>query len=111
MSEREPKTAGIAPAKQGALAVLQFARPTLESGHEELTAIESAADEVAHYHAPSGDQAARQAARHKNLSASLSRFLKDIVHYCPPGPERSTAISRAREAKMWASAAVALEGK
>ena len=33
-----------------------------------------------------------------------------VVETCPPGSERSTAISRIREGKMWASAAVALEG-
>lgn len=66
-----------------------------------------AAFEVATYHPPTGDQATR----HQNLSQALANFLQMIVASCPPGPERSTAISRAREAKFWASAAIAMEGR
>lgn len=97
-----PKTAGIAPATRGALQKLQFNEVGASSS--ELVA---AANEVATYHAPD----ALQIERHAQLTAALSRFLVSIAVYAPAGPERSTAISRAREAKMWASAAVALEGK
>ncbi len=103
------KTAGIAPAKSGALNMLQFARAH-EVYSEIIThtpeQIQAAAAEVSSYHAPKGDQADR----HASLSIALADFLVELVKCCPPGPERSTAISRAREAKMWASAAVALEG-
>lgn len=98
----EPKTAGIAPAQRGALSVLQF-EPFGGAGSH----LAEAAREVATYHAPTGTQAAR----HQALSSALADFLLAIVDNTEPGPERSTAISRAREAKMWASAAVALEGK
>jgi len=46
---------------------------------------------------------------HRSLSRALMTFLVEIVRNTPPGPERSTAIARAREAKLWASAAVALQ--
>lgn len=109
MSEdRQPKTAGIAPAQAGALAVLQFHErygDEVAVGH--VQRVQEAAREVATYHAPTPDQARR----HGNLSDAAAAFLEALVANCPPGPERSTAISRAREAKFWASAAVALEGK
>jgi len=98
----QPKTLGIPPASRGALQTLQF-NPTACSGSELLSACAT----IATYQKPEGDQVAR----HANLSASLAAFLHAIVTNAPPGPERSTAISRAREAKMWASAAIALEGK
>lgn len=100
----EPKTLGILPAKTGALAVLQFS-PTAESQDFNYEGVREASLEVATYHAPKGSQAAR----HGTLTTALAAFLEDIIKSAPPGPERSTAISRAREAKMWASAAVALE--
>lgn len=95
----EPKTFGIPPANQGPLQVLQF--------HEGPWSFEVgvAADEISRYHGPNEGQATR----HKALSFALKSFLSEIVTSAPPGPERSTAISRAREAKMWASAAIALE--
>lgn len=99
----EEKTLGIKPAERGALQVLQFA--SYDTTNPVSVAV--AAKEIANYHAPVGNQAAR----HQGLSDALSDFLLVLVTFAPPGPERSTAISRAREAKMWASAAIALEGK
>lgn len=101
---KEPKTAGIAPAKSGALSVLQFAPST---GGSPTFEVAIAAAEVSKYHAPINDQATR----HLVLSTALENFLQEIVYNCPPGQERSTAIIRAREAKFWSSAAIALEGK
>lgn len=111
MSEdREPKTAGIPPATgrftwgaDAPLAVLQFADVIKTSIPTDQ--IRAAAREVSIYHPPVGNQAQR----HAQLSGALEAFLTLLVLNCPPGPERSTAISRAREAKMWASAAIALE--
>lgn len=111
----EPKTAGIAPAQKGALAVLQFTPPyaaitaitEMDKAKEISDKVYSAAREVATYHTPTGDQAAR----HANLSGALAYFLEALVANTPSGPERSTAISRAREAEMWASAGLALEGR
>lgn len=92
-------TRGIQKAASGtALGLLQ---------NEPVSHLREAALEIATYYAPGGDQAAR----HSNLSHALADFLQMIVASCPPGPERSTAISRAREAKMWASAAIAMEGR
>lgn len=107
----KPKTAGIASAQKGALTVLQFEPPYTEievsDAIDASERVRTAAREVATYHAPTKSQANR----HKNLSDALTYFLEALVANCPPGPERSTAISRAREAKMWASSGVALEGK
>jgi len=104
-----PKTAGIAPAQKGALAVLQFSPHTNMGApwpEGMADSVAKAATEVATYHAPKGDQADR----HSRLSQATAAFLMVVVETCPPGSERSTAISRIREGKMWASAAVALEG-
>lgn len=95
-----PKTLGIPPAGHGPLQVLQF--NPVRGGSSGLS---DAADEIAYYHSPSDDQTNR----HRGLSEALSQFLLVIATEAPPGPERSTAISRAREAKFWASAAIALE--
>jgi len=93
-----PLTAGIRPATEGPLQVLQFA-----SGAG--AAIQEAAEEIARYHIPTEDTQYQ----YRNLERALTDFLTCIVRNCPPGPERSTAISRAREAKMWAAAAISLE--
>ena len=91
--------------KGNPLAVLQFqphgfARVSPEGGK-----VLDAANEVAFYHRPVGDQGER----HVRLSGALVMFLAAICQEVPPGHERSTAISRAREAQMWASAGIALE--
>lgn len=65
------------------------------------------AREVVTYHKP--DDA--QLARHLKLAEAASVFLAAIVANTRIGPERSTAIARAREAKMWASASIAMEGR
>ena len=89
---------------------MPFAMPrpmTEQERDRERAAVYNASQEVAYYHRPTGDQGER----HGRLSHALANLLQEIVNVCPPGPERSTAISRAREAKMWASAAIALEGR
>lgn len=103
MDERAPKTAGIAPAKGGALAVLQFTKPGARSLEER---VEEAALTICTYQKPT-EQAIK---RHAAIAEATSALLVVIVDNCPAGPERSTAISRAREARMWANAGVALEG-
>lgn len=100
MSETRPTTTrGIQSAQNGPLAVLQH-----ETGRGEH--VFEAAMELARYHPPKGDQQSR----HEAVAVALASFLETIVANCPPGPERSTAVSRAREAKFWASAAIAQEG-
>ena len=112
MSDTTPKTAGIPPAQKGVLSALSLLQFTPNSTPRALwddavgKSIEKAAQEVASYHAPTEEQAAR----HRLLANAAADLLFRVVQLCPPGPERSTAISRIREGKMWASAAVALEG-
>ena len=60
---------------------------------------------VVRYHRPTGDQARR----HEALSAATEHFLVAILENCPDCADRSAAIRHARDAKMTASAAIALE--
>jgi hypothetical protein len=120
----EQATAGIPPgfipkgepiggrgAQAGALQQLQFFNSKIHTDPAVQQNIDDellgAAKEVSTYHPPT----LQQGHRHANMAIALENFLVTLVLNCPPGPERSTAISRAREAKMWASAAIALEGK
>lgn len=106
--DMRPMTAGIAPATEGPLQVLQFHRHTDVTGQAEfddVARIRRAAKEIASYHKPTEEQTQR----HQLLSIALEDFLLYIVQACPPGPERSTAISWARAAKMFAAAAISLE--
>lgn len=95
-------TPGIAPAQSGALHVVQQNPLRADS-----SALLDACRTVNTYQRPSEDQAARHAA----LGEAAAKFLYAVVTLSPPGPERSTAISRLREARAWANAAVAMEGK
>ena len=61
--------------------------------------------DVVRYHAPTGTQAAR----HEFLSKATEGFIAAILANAPDCADRSTAIRCVREAKMWASAAIALE--
>jgi hypothetical protein len=99
----EPKTAGIPPASEDPLKALQFANRPLNPN--DLEKVRAGAWEVSNYHVPSEDQKARLLA----MSRALESFLLVLVENCPSGPERSTAISRAREAKFWGAAAISLE--
>jgi hypothetical protein len=60
---------------------------------------------VVRYHRPNADQSRR----HEALSAATEHFLVAILENCPDCADRSAAIRMAREAKMTASAAIALE--
>lgn len=55
------------------------------------------------YHPPVGDQPAR----YEQLRGRGRDLAALIMVNCPPGPERSTAIAKVREAVMWANAAIA----
>lgn len=90
----------LAPAKAGPLACLQF-NPRGASG----SALYEDALGLTSYKSPTGSQPER----HQRLAQAAASFLAVIAEATPSGPERSTAISRAREAKFWASAAIALE--
>jgi hypothetical protein len=71
--------------------------------HAREDAVRTAAVGVAYYQDPTQDEAYA----HQSLSRALTEFLVAIAREAPPSPERSTAIARAREAKFWASAAIA----
>jgi len=96
-------TAGIPPAKDGALAFLQFAK--WNPGPMFRAQLALAAHEIASYHKPTEDQTQR----HLLLTLALEQYLVYLIQACPPGPERSTAISWARASKMFAAAAISLE--
>ena len=55
------------------------------------------------YHAPSPSGVER----HKQLSEAAASILKTIEEVVPDGREKSLAITKIEEAKMWASAGVA----
>lgn len=110
MDDKTPKTPGIAPAQSGSLAVLQFTRMAdtpHETDAEEIRKIFEAAHQISTYQPASPSQVAH----YKEIAAASAALLGIIVLHAPPGPFRSTAISRAQEARMWANAAIALEGK
>ena len=96
-----PKTLGIPPATEGPLQVLQFARsatPPVEYGkvHEAALALARCPLETD----------LNQRSWHESVEYALAYFLTEIVANAPAGSERSTAISRAREAAMWAHEAI-----
>ena len=108
----EPSTRGIEPAQSGALRTLQQeplqpGAAGLYQGGEIRTGLYDAALAVNTYQRPTEDQAAR----HKAIGEAAASFTVAVCMLTPPGPERSTALSRIREARAWANAAVALEGK
>ena len=101
----------------GPLDVLQLQRlevgtggrlPSEEERAEERAredAVRAAAADVSYYKDPTQDEMFA----HQALSRALTEFLVAIARHSPPSPERSTAIARAREAKFWASAAIAMQ--
>lgn len=91
-------------AKRPAYTLLQYA-PTGLVGPA-LDEVREAAREVASYHKLRDGQGER----YQKLVDAQVDYLVAIVANCPPGQQRSTALSRAIEAKMWASAAIGLEG-
>lgn len=63
------------------------------------------AHEVVRYHKPTEDQVNR----HELLAEAAETFIKIILENCPDSADRTAAIRKVREAKMTASASVALE--
>lgn len=59
------------------------------------------------YHAATPDQTIG----HELLASEAEKFIMAILIAAPDCADRSTAIRCVREAKMWASAAIALEPK
>lgn len=61
--------------------------------------------EVVRYHAPHPDQIER----HARIAAAAEGLARAILEHAPDCADRSTALREVRSAKMWASAAIALE--
>jgi hypothetical protein len=64
------------------------------------------ASEVVRYHPPTPEQVAA----HERLAAASEALILTILASCPSCADTSAAIRHVREAKMTASAAVALGG-
>lgn len=62
--------------------------------------------EVVRYHSPS----TAQVAAHEALARAAENMLVVILNRCPESGDRDEAVRLVRQAKMTASAAVALEG-
>jgi hypothetical protein len=62
--------------------------------------------EVVRYHKPSE----AQINAHEALAIAAENFIRAILLLAPPCADQTAAIRKVREAKMTASAAVALEG-
>lgn len=60
--------------------------------------------EETYYHPPKGDQTVR----YGKINEAQKDFLKAVLKYAPPSRERSLAITKMQEARMWANAAIAL---
>ena len=58
------------------------------------------------YHAPDG----QQAAAYEDLRANAKAMAEGMVEMCPESRELSLALTKLREAVMWANAAIALHG-
>jgi hypothetical protein len=104
--EPEPKPPEPADPKitAGALYILRNSGGDLRM---DMKQVQRAAEEIATYHAP--DSAS--IARHQRLRDAATEFLLTLVADVPAGAERSTAISRCREALFWGNAGVALRGR
>lgn len=97
----QPLTRGIAPAPRNTpLGILQQNEVGADSA-----ALEKACVDVVATTSVNGEQAARLG----RLSKAFAEALHVLVTVAPPGPERSTAISWLRAAKMFGSAAIAGE--
>lgn len=62
--------------------------------------------DVVRYHAPTPEQIAA----HEKLAEAAENMINTILTYCHTSADQSAAIRKVREAKMTASAAVALSG-
>lgn len=55
------------------------------------------------YHPPLPDQIGR----YETLRMQGRAMAQQVAEHCPPSPERSIALTKIREAVMWANAAIA----
>lgn len=69
--------------------------------------VEAAIDDAFEYHPWSPDQVAKG----KEVREALAKAVKVIVANVPPGPDRTVAIRKIREARMDANSAITHGGK
>jgi hypothetical protein len=55
------------------------------------------------YHAPTGTKGERHAA----VRGTMLESARQVLELCPPSRERAIALTKLREAMMWANAAIA----
>jgi hypothetical protein len=59
------------------------------------------------YHAPN----AEQARHHETISLAATSMYDAVLDNCPQSAERTLAIRKLQEARMWANAAIAFDGR
>ena len=69
--------------------------------------VEAAIDDAFEYHSWSPEQQAKGLRVRQALAASVKQMIIDV----PPGPDRSTAIRKIREARMDANSAITHGGR
>jgi hypothetical protein len=61
-------------------------------------------DSLFSYHKPKGDQQER----YDRMTVAAKAYASAILDNCPSTPERTLAIRKLQEARMWANASIAL---
>lgn len=79
----------------------------LERDGSNVPTVNDIVDDMFEYHAWDAEQLARGA----EVRAALANAAKVIIVNVPPGPDRSTAIRKIREARMDANSAITHGGK
>lgn len=63
--------------------------------------------DVMTWHAPNEEQNAA----YEHLQAIFEETAEAILDYCPESADRSHALRQLRDARMWANASIALQGR
>jgi len=63
--------------------------------------------EASVYHPPTSDAVAA----HTRVNKVCEVMLHEILEHCPPSRDRTIALNKVREARMWANSSIATEGK
>lgn len=64
-------------------------------------------EDLFRYHAPEGDQPQKYAL----INEAAKNLAQTILDNCPPSADTTHAIRVVRDARMWANASIALQGK
>jgi hypothetical protein len=76
-------------------------------GEALLADAKSWAHEASVYHRPTEDAIPR----HEIVNQACQEMLKIVLQCCPPSRDRTIALNKVREARMWANSAIATEGR